>query len=147
MPSQIPPTSPISGEVSFIITMSTPGSMPSSRTPRTLPVNTDGVVPLVTVRPWRGPPARSPAPGVAVPQEPVAATDGDETAARPVRQSPAVAAAVASIVARDVGFFMGVPPLSACPVAGAVAPTDARGRRLVAWLPGRGPRGVLSVEP
>ena len=110
MPSQMPWTLVISAESRFIITMSTPGSMPSLRTPITLPVKVVGTVPLVTVRPWTASPARRPATGVAVSQEPAAACDGEVTAARPVRQSPAVAAAEARTLARDAGFFMGVPP-------------------------------------
>ena len=52
MPSQMPELS-IWVEVSWAITMSTPGSMPSLRTPMTLPVKAPevGSLPLVTVLP------------------------------------------------------------------------------------------------
>ena len=50
MPCQTP-TRSISGEVRRTITMSMPGAMPSSRTPRTSPVKPSGVVPWLTVSP------------------------------------------------------------------------------------------------
>ena len=54
MPAQMPPTRSISGEVRSMITMSSPGAIPSSRTPTTSPVNGSGVVPLLTVSPSTG---------------------------------------------------------------------------------------------
>ena len=106
MPSQMPPTWVIVGDDSCIITMSTPGSIPSWRTPITVPSNAEGVVPLVTVRPWTTWFSVRSETGKAVSQEPVAAWDGVESAAVPVRQSPAVTAAEARTLARDTGVFM-----------------------------------------
>ena len=75
--------------------MSTPGSMPSLRTPITVPSKVEGVVPLVTVRPWTAWSGTRSATGKAVSHEPVAACDGVVMAAVPARQSPAATAAEA----------------------------------------------------
>jgi hypothetical protein len=61
MPSQIPPTRSISGDVSRTTIMSSPGAMPSVMVPRTVPVKVSGVVPDETVRPSTAcPSVRSP---------------------------------------------------------------------------------------
>ncbi len=138
MPSQMPPMLSISGEVSFIITMSTPGSMPSLRTPITVPSKVEGVVPLVTVRPWTAWSGTRSATGNGVSHEPVAACDGVVMAAVPARQSPAATAAEARTLARDAGFFMERPSVERVPPWPALsARTDAPRGRLVACIPER----------
>src|SRR3954452_15105169 len=57
MPAQMPPTRWISGESRRTRIMSMSGAIPSWRTPRTVPVTSSGLVPLLTVRPWTGSPA------------------------------------------------------------------------------------------
>ncbi len=86
--------------------MSTPGSMPSCRTPITVPSKADGVVPLRDREAVDDLVGGEVATGKAVSQEPVAAWDGVESAAVPARQSPAVTAAEAMTLARDAGLFM-----------------------------------------
>ena len=58
-----------------MITMSSPGAMPSSRTPTTSPVKPSGVVPLLTVSPSTGSPAASSATGNGSAQSGVGSAD------------------------------------------------------------------------
>src|SRR5215212_677305 len=109
MPAQIP-LSWISVDESFTITMSTPGSIPSLRTPMMLPLKPVGLVPWMTVRPVTLWPSVRSSTGYAVSQEPGTAWEAVASPAVPVRHRPAVTAAETASRARAVDRDMGGGP-------------------------------------
>jgi hypothetical protein len=94
--------------------MSMSGAMPSTSTPMTEPVNSSGVVPEVTVRPWTGWSRVSADTGNGTAQSPVGSTDcaGLEVTAADARPSPSTAVSEARARPRRfavVGFIEPLP--------------------------------------